>query len=81
MTKSPEEYKKEIMRLRTVIASLHVEISKILDEIFGEGNGQWHDVDAFWGCDSSPIGWCVYHNYADPAHDSCVFCGEPQERK
>lgn len=34
-----------------------------------------------WRCNDSPIGWCVYNHFDDPAHDNCVFCGEPEERK
>jgi hypothetical protein len=34
-----------------------------------------------WHCASSPIYTCVYDNLKDPAHDHCVFCGLPEERK
>lgn len=35
----------------------------------------------FWKCSKSPTGMCVYDNIEDPAHDSCVFCHEPEDRK
>lgn len=34
-----------------------------------------------WDCDKSPIGKCVYDNIEDSAHDFCVFCHQPDERK
>lgn len=37
--------------------------------------------DTFWQCPKNITGWCLYDNFKDRAHDSCVFCGEPEERK
>lgn len=38
-----------------------------------------------WPCTSrfgsSPTKHCLYDDDEDPAHDQCVFCGEPYERK
>ena len=34
-----------------------------------------------WKCEHSIIGKCVYDDYEDPAHDECIFCGDPSERK
>lgn len=34
-----------------------------------------------WDCPNSPTGLCGYDPRKDPAFDSCVFCGEPDERK
>ena len=34
-----------------------------------------------WECETSPIGVCVYDSEEDPCWDSCIFCGEPDERK
>lgn len=34
-----------------------------------------------WGCNLSPIGYCVYHEYRDPGYDHCIYCGQPAERK
>tara|TARA_R100001244_G_scaffold57828_1_gene48932 strand:+ start:1348 stop:1623 length:276 start_codon:yes stop_codon:yes gene_type:complete len=35
-----------------------------------------------WDCDDSPFGYCAY-NVRDlgSRYDSCIFCGEPDERK
>jgi hypothetical protein len=35
-----------------------------------------------WDCDTSPISHCVYNPASDPGDlDSCLYCGEPYERK
>jgi hypothetical protein len=36
-----------------------------------------------WDCPDSrnPSGFCCYDSKGDPAHDSCLFCGDPEERK
>lgn len=36
-----------------------------------------------WECESksNPIGICVYNHKEDSCHDSCLYCGEPDERK
>ncbi len=57
-------------------------IESILDRHMGEDEGQWHTVGSeLWECSKSPVGLCVYHKVNDRMHDSCIFCGEPEERK
>jgi len=34
-----------------------------------------------WVCEDSPTGFCVYNSENDPCHDSCLHCGQPEERK
>jgi len=36
-----------------------------------------------WRCEdlANPTGYCVYDDDADPCHDECLFCGDPEERK
>ena len=34
-----------------------------------------------WDCESSPTKHCLYDDDNDPAHDHCVYCGDPYERK
>jgi hypothetical protein len=35
-----------------------------------------------WTCQQSPIGVCIYHPPTDKGYyDSCLFCGQPMERK
>lgn len=40
-----------------------------------------HVMEFYWSCPDSPFGWCAYDHWEDRAHDSCVFCGDPSERK
>jgi len=39
--------------------------------------------DYAWKCDHplAPGGICVYDDEFDSAHDNCVYCGQPNERK
>jgi len=39
------------------------------------------DWNIKWICGSTANSHCVYDDETDPAHDKCVYCGEPQERK
>jgi hypothetical protein len=39
------------------------------------------DWNIKWICGSTANSHCVYDDEVDPAHDECVYCGEPQERK
>jgi hypothetical protein len=34
-----------------------------------------------WECVKSPLGRCQYDLEKDPAADSCIHCGDPEERK
>lgn len=34
-----------------------------------------------WNCPESPTGYCVYDHPYDLAHDHCLFCHDPEERK
>lgn len=34
-----------------------------------------------WECEKSPIGVCCFDVCSDTDNDTCVFCGEPDERK
>ena len=61
--------------------SIEFEIEQIVDKYMDEGEGQWFAIDTLWGCDKSPFGWCAYHIIDDRAHDHCIYCHEPQERK
>lgn len=35
----------------------------------------------FHNCENSPLGCCIYQGYIDGAHDFCIYCGKPEERK
>jgi len=34
-----------------------------------------------WDCIDSPVYTCIYDDLEDRAHDRCIFCGLPEERK
>lgn len=38
-------------------------------------------VRGYWDCPASPTGTCFYNGPEDPAHDDCLFCHDPRERK
>jgi hypothetical protein len=40
-----------------------------------------HCKELFWFCPSSPNQVCKYNDKLDPAHDNCIYCNKPQERK
>lgn len=51
---------------------------------FSEGSDEMvHNLigDGHWKCPQSSVGHCVYNNEHDPAHDICLVCGHPEERK
>ena len=39
------------------------------------------NYDIVWDCDESPSKHCEYNTETDPMHDSCIYCGKPEERK
>ncbi len=74
-------FNKRLAAIAVAKEILDQETARILDQFIGDHEGQWHVIDTMWGCEDSPMGWCVYHRFDDPAHDNCIFCHEPQERK
>lgn len=36
---------------------------------------------SYWECDKSPVENCVYDMKEDTQLDSCIYCGDPSERK
>jgi hypothetical protein len=58
-----------------------------LHKLYGEIlQAEGHDpadliVPGVWKCEKSPVETCVYNFFEDPCHDSCIFCGDPRERK
>lgn len=72
--------KKKIKELCEQVEVIKSEIDEILRN---EIEGFWGSVYVcipFWDCPTSPVGWCVYNERIDPAHDNCIFCNEPLER-
>ena len=46
-----------------------------------EMEGWLIDGEPRWECEDSPSGYCRYNFEDDPPGDSCVYCGQPLERK
>jgi len=57
--------------VRRTTGMLSVEIQKILPN---------HYMGS-WECSKSPVGWCILDSDADDNSESCIYCGEPDERK
>jgi len=74
------ELKQLIKQKFAEVEKAQIELKQLVNEHLPD-NGMFHVVSDFWDCPDSPFGLCSYHNIEDPAHDSCVFCGEPFERK
>jgi hypothetical protein len=77
------DVKEEILQVFESIGELKYKLNTIVaDKCFPDDRfeAQFHRV-SHWDCNESPIGLCLYHNIEDPAHDSCIYCGEPEERK
>lgn len=55
--------------------------SRIVRNVFPEFDWMYQVISREWECSTSPVGYCVYDIVEDPAHDDCLFCGEPEERK
>jgi len=58
-------------------------IKDLLNEVVPEEH--WYKTDlgrTLWKCEESPFMLCAY-NLEDRGlrYDSCIFCGEPEERK
>lgn len=73
----------ELEEMELELKELKKEIKKKkYDLIFDETGLQSNEVKiGSWDCEQSPIGKCVYDIVEDEHCDSCVFCGEPDERK
>lgn len=73
-------YRKEIQEIEQQKTSLNQKIEIIIEKSFSEYDWMYHVIGS-WDCEHSPFGICMYHNFEDPAHDNCIFCHQPNERK
>ena len=82
-----EENRDAISTLKSHDYDLEIKREELLNQILLEakpelvGKKLTHDTEWEWGCDKSPTGLCVYDDKNDPAHDQCLCCGDPNERK
>lgn len=80
--KGGEELGKLIEKARNHVQNVEQEILEIAKPHMPNDTCDWEwYVGTFWDCPDSPFGKCMYHRFEDRAHDSCYFCGEPEERK
>jgi len=70
-----------IETLQESICKYEDNIKHILHTLLPEVEEPFHLHLGKWECADSPTDQCVYHDFTDPAHDCCVFCGDPSERK
>ena len=92
MTKSLNELAIKLGSKVALGKALHKQIDRIRDaesaliELTHEAYEQCGHHPAYMAlgyndCDISPFTICAYNLVDDPAHDNCVFCHEPHERK
>jgi hypothetical protein len=71
-----------IDKCRNRISLEEEKIRAIVDPIFeSEGRSSFGVVVGIHECDKSPFAICAYEYFDDPAWDSCIYCGDPHERK
>ena len=75
------DVKKSLTACNTVIERLEAIKEQLYRKSISGYHFMSHEVPGTWDCDTSPIGTCVYYYPEDPAHDNCLFCHEPEERK
>lgn len=68
---------KEIRSVRTVCNHPHV----VKDRRSDGASCQDCKESLGWYCETSPTKTCQYDEENDPACDSCIYCGDPDERK
>jgi hypothetical protein len=69
---------RSLIHFKTIIDMV---VDGVGDDLLGHGNAQWLVVGSTWDCPESPFGLCAYHHIRDRAHDNCIFCHDPEERK
>jgi hypothetical protein len=55
--------------------------ARIVRQVFPEFDWMYQVISTEWTCEDSPVKYCVYDIVEDPAHDDCLFCHDPEERK
>ena len=71
--------KDEIKKLQKQVEEIERRILKLAG--YKDLVDPYFSVVGHWDCPNSFCGLCCYDHYYDPVHDSCVFCGQPEERK
>jgi len=74
-----EEVDKAMVQEGIKIPAVNITTGEEYKDLYDDA--QWFKVSPVWDCPYSPVGLCMYHIVHDPRQDSCVFCGQPRERK
>src|SRR6187397_2356805 len=77
-------YKEQMTRLREQRDQTYGDVLDLLKRACpGVGHPSFNRISASWNweCEASPVGVCVYNELDDPAHDYCLYCEGPEERK
>ena len=70
-----------LQKALSTVAQIEFLIKDLAEEQLDEVIAFDLDVGSTWECASWYIGVCVYNKWDDRAHDFCLFCGSPEERK
>ena len=80
-----EEQRKLITRARMRIVEFALPFIKPrleeLSQYKNRGQENHGFLSELWKCSQSPVGWCIYDGFTDPAHDDCLWCHKSNERK
>lgn len=83
LLKEIREQEAVISAARSRIVDLTRKLEKALVETLPpERRPDLRDVSlGYWECEGSAANVCLYDSKADRAHDFCLFCEGPEERK
>jgi hypothetical protein len=73
--------KDSIQECTNALDGIKYQRTKLVGVAWPEYDWMEHDLEFYWECEQSPFGWCAYHRWEDQAHDDCLFCHQPSERK
>ncbi len=79
-----EAYQKERESLYGQIENAQYRYEELIErtlERLQQINPEITAISEYWDCRLSPVGMCVYNEDEDPMRDSCLYCGDPEERK
>jgi len=78
---NPLLIKEQLKKYLSDITDIEIEIEKLIKSKFKDYDYELELGAYLWECEESPIGTCLYNRFNDKAHDNCIFCDEPNERK
>lgn len=78
--KAPIEEVRAAIWINQTLSQQHLMKVHTIAKNLDPGIMPWHHIGS-WECEASKIGVCAYNYATDPAHDDCIYCGYPEERK